>query len=163
VQAVTRVEVHDGGLTIELRPEAMLDPAALEGRRERAIPLRIAAAVESRGAETKLVVFGGEARSSADPALIKAIARGYAWFEELATGRATTIAQIAGREGVTDRYVSSLLRLAFLPPELVQACVAADSTELSAAALIGCDVIPIFWKAFTEENRKGSRPSLPAG
>src|SRR3712207_1695785 len=78
--------------------------------------------------------------------LIKAIARGYAWFEELATGRATTIAEIAGREAVTDRYVSSLLRLAFLPPELVEASLAGQ-TEYSAAALIGSNEVPMVWDA----------------
>jgi site-specific DNA recombinase len=107
----------------------------------------VVAALERRGPEIKLVVSGADPRSSADPALIKALGRGYAWFEELATGRATTIAEIAGREGVTDRYVSSLLRVAFLPPELVEACLAGKPTELSAAALIGSDAIPNVWEA----------------
>ena len=43
-----------------------------------------------------------------DPALIKAIARGHTWFEEIATGQATSITEIARREQVSDRYVSCL-------------------------------------------------------
>ena len=55
------------------------------------IELTEAVAFKRRGVETKLVLPGlAQPSHSArcDPALIKAIARGRAWFEELATGRA---------------------------------------------------------------------------
>jgi hypothetical protein len=51
------------------------------------------------------------------------VARGHVCFEELATGQAETIAEIAAREKVTDRYVSSLLEFVFLPPVFVDACL----------------------------------------
>ena len=40
-----------------------------------------------------------------DPALVKAVVRGRRWFEDLASGRAESIAQIAQAEGVSARYV----------------------------------------------------------
>jgi hypothetical protein len=54
-------------------------------------PIELTAAVgfKRRGVETKLILPGmaqQKDRSRCDPALIKAIARGSAWFEELATG-----------------------------------------------------------------------------
>jgi hypothetical protein len=71
-----------------------------------------------------IVVAGREVGASADPSLMKAIARGHVWFEQLASGGAATVTEIAQREKVTDRYVSSLLKLAFLSPELIQAALA---------------------------------------
>lgn len=40
------------------------------------------------------------------------------------SGWADSVSEIARREGVTPRYVSRLLELAFLPPKLVEAILA---------------------------------------
>ena len=53
--------------------------------------------------------------------LLKAIARAHQWFEELVSGRATSLAAIASRQGVTDPYIARLIRLAFLAPKIVEA------------------------------------------
>ena len=45
-------------------------------------------------------------------ALVKAVARGHVRFEELTSGRAASITEIAERERVSDRFVSILLNLA---------------------------------------------------
>src|SRR5713101_2959290 len=54
-----------------------------------------------------------------DASLIAAIARGTCWFEELTSGRASSISDIASRENVTDSYVSRLLNLALLSPTII--------------------------------------------
>ena len=38
-------------------------------------------------------------RSRCDPTLIKAVARGRAWFEELAAGRTRSLRELAERDG----------------------------------------------------------------
>jgi hypothetical protein len=38
-----------------------------------------------------------------DPVLIKAIARGRAWFEELASGRTRSLQELASRDGISRR------------------------------------------------------------
>ena len=68
-----------------------------------------------------IVIASASDRSAkADPALVKALARGFAWFEEMATGGADTVTAIAKRERVTDRYVSRLVELAFIDPRIIQ-------------------------------------------
>src|SRR6202162_4527743 len=47
-------------------------------------------------------------------------ARAHRWFDELSTGKAKSLAQIATREGLGVRYVGRLVRLAFLAPEIVE-------------------------------------------
>jgi site-specific DNA recombinase len=93
----------------------------------------------------KIVVPGREIAGMADPALLKAIARGHAWFEELATGRATTISQLAAREKVTDRYVSSLINLAFLAPALVESRLRRVPGGVSAKILVNDLDLPMIW------------------
>jgi hypothetical protein len=44
-------------------------------------------------------------RHVVDPALLKAVARSRAWFEELASGQVRSLADVARREKVTRRYV----------------------------------------------------------
>ncbi len=77
---------------------------------------------------------------------MKAIARGHVWFEQLASGEVATIAEVARRENVNDRYVSSLLKLAFLSPEVVQAAMTGRVPQgLSAKRLtLDCD-LPLLW------------------
>jgi site-specific DNA recombinase len=60
-----------------------------------------------------------DAKREPDPALVKAVASCHAWFDDLVTERAKSVNEIAAREGLTPRYVSRLLDLAFLPPTLV--------------------------------------------
>ncbi len=66
----------------------------------------------------KLVVTQPSQKSE-DASLIAAIARGTSWFEELTSGKASSISSIASRESVTDSYVSRLLNLALLSPAIV--------------------------------------------
>jgi site-specific DNA recombinase len=66
----------------------------------------------------KLVVTQPSQKNE-DASLIAAIARGTSWFEELTSGKASSISDIATREKVTDSYVSRLLNLALLSPTIV--------------------------------------------
>jgi site-specific DNA recombinase len=66
----------------------------------------------------KLVVTQ-PSQTNEDAPLIAAIARGTCWFEELTSGKASSISSIASRENVTDSYISRLLNLALLSPTIV--------------------------------------------
>jgi len=84
-------------------------------------------------------------RSRCDPALIRAIARGRTWFEELATGRARSL-----RDDITRRYIRRLVGLAFLSPQLVEAILQGrQSGELTPTRLSQLD-LPLDW---TEQHR----------
>ena len=83
--------------------------------------------------------------SRCDPTLLKANARGRAWFEELAAGRARSLRELAERDGITRRYVRRLGDLAFLSPELVEATLQGrQPVELTAKRLAELD-LPLDW------------------
>lgn len=54
-----------------------------------------------------------------DPHVLRAIARAWSWRRQLETGAASTIQDIAAAEKVSDRFVSRMMRLAYLSPEVL--------------------------------------------
>ena len=108
-----------------------------------AVELTATAAFTRRGAETKLVLPGlaQQHSSTCDPALLKAIARGRAWFEELVSGRARSLQELAKRDGISRRYIRRLVGLAFLSPQMVEAILQGrQSVELTATRLTELDL-----------------------
>ena len=55
-----------------------------------------------------------------DPHVLKAIAKAWSWRRKLERGEAATIRDVADSEGVSDRYVGQMLRLAYLAPKLLE-------------------------------------------
>ena len=63
-------------------------------------------------------------RARVDSALLKALARGFRWRKLLETGDFTTIEEIAEAEKINSSYVSRVLRMTLLAPEIVEAVLA---------------------------------------
>jgi site-specific DNA recombinase len=156
-QFVEKIIVDEKRLTIKVRRSALLGgdvlSSASEAASDSAVELTAAAGFTRRGAETKLVLPGlaqQDRSSRCDPALIKAIARRRAWFEQLAIGRAQSLNELAKREGFSRRHIRRLLNLAFLSPQLVEAILQGRrSVEFTATRLTGLD-LPLAW---TEQHK----------
>ena len=56
-----------------------------------------------------------------DSALVKALARAFRWKRMLESGEFTTIAELAEREGIASSYMTRVLRMTLLAPEVVEA------------------------------------------
>ena len=69
---------------------------------------------------------------------MKAIARASIWFEQLTTGKSQSMAEIAVRENITDNYVSNLIHLAWLSPDIVDRVLGGDpaATAVARAAML---------------------------
>ena len=156
-ELVEKIIVDEETIIIKLQRGALLDrdvpsSASADGC-DNAIELTATVAFKRCGVETKLVLPGLEQQnhsSRCDPALIKAIARGRAWFDELATGRARSLQELAKRDGISRRYIRRLVDLAFLSPELVEAILQGrQPVELTATRLTELD-LPLDW---TEQHK----------
>jgi hypothetical protein len=55
-----------------------------------------------------------------DPHVLRAIARAWNWRRQLEAGAASNIQDIAATEKVSDRFVSRIMRLAYLSPEVLE-------------------------------------------
>ena len=77
-----------------------------------------------------------------DPHVLKAIARAWGWRRKLESGQVATIQDIADSEGISDRYVGRMLRLAYLAPAVLEKMLiarvppAVSVKELAAAATL---------------------------
>ncbi len=105
--------------------------------------------LKRRGVELRLIV-GDRDRSAAtvDLPLLKAVARAHRWFDEISTGKASSLAEIAAREGLAVRYVGRLIRLAFLAPDIVESIVEGrQPTSLTAEAVTRHIELPLEWRS----------------
>jgi DNA invertase Pin-like site-specific DNA recombinase len=85
--------------------------------------VRVPATLRTWGGAKQLIGAEGRAveRREPDRALLRAIARAKRWETQLATGERAGADDIAANEGVESRYVDKLLKLAWLPPDTVEA------------------------------------------
>ena len=67
---------------------------------------------------------GPSQRERPDSALLKALARGFRWQKMLREGDYQTLEEIADAENINPSYVSRLLRMTLLAPEIVEAILA---------------------------------------
>jgi site-specific DNA recombinase len=126
---VTRIIVRTDSIDIELRQQT-LAPAP---------PLATGAAVASTTTVISLpwtahafpsvkgVLHQPEAKPTLKQetrdAILLAIAKTRAWFDDLVSGRVQSFAEIAEREGKVERHIRILTPLAFVPPRTLAAII----------------------------------------
>jgi hypothetical protein len=118
---VASARIEPGRLSVTLCSEALaarlgVPPAQIN---RDALSLVGEFTLRRRGVEARLVLANTPA--ALDRTLVKTVALGWAWFEEIKTG--ATMQSIADREGITQRRVAHLVDLAFLAPDIVRSIV----------------------------------------
>jgi site-specific DNA recombinase len=113
-----------------------------------------------RGVEMGLVL-NGTGNSAPDAALIKAVARGHVWFEELVTGHYTSVRELCRSEKVDESTVAKLLRLAFLSPTIVKQILEGNQPpETTRDKLIAWGSWPMRWEEQDEKFGNGAATEL---
>jgi hypothetical protein len=93
----------------------------------RSVTVRVPISIRTRGGRKLVLAPDGQTVTAApicrhiDNAMVKAIARGFRWREMLENGKYSTIREIAESEKINESYVSRVLRLTLLAPEIVEA------------------------------------------
>lgn len=82
------------------------------------VPFRI---VKRGGRKEMQLPKGAVQPRRTDNRLVKATARAFRWKRMLDSGEFATIAELAAREGITLSYLTRLLRMTLLAPDLVAA------------------------------------------
>ena len=148
-ELIDRIELHDDGIRVTLKIQVPCSRAGVRTSSilvlSRFVPLKM----KRRGVETRIVIAAGnEPPRKIDPALLKAVARARVWFDELASGRVRSLAEVARNEGILKRYVERLSRLAFVAPAIVEAiCQGQQPAELSTQTLLNRIDLPLKWSA----------------
>ena len=147
---VERVELKRDGMQITLNLRALLPTELVsDGGGSLWMTRVVRMQMKRRGVETRVVIPGeAVAVSRSDPALLRALSRGFQWFGELALGRVASTKQIAAPEGLSHSYVRHLVPLGLLAPKLMEAiCAGQQSVTTSAERLKDHARLPIEWDA----------------
>jgi hypothetical protein len=103
------------------------------------VPFRIV----RRGGRKETQLPEGTARSQrTDNTLVKALARAFRWKRMLESGEFATIAELAEREGIATSYMTRVLRLALLAPDIVEAILdGKQGPELTLAQMLNSSTV----------------------
>lgn len=94
------------------------------------IPFRL---VKRGGRKEMQLPDGAMPSRGTDSTLVKALARAFRWKQILESGEFTTIRELAEREGVTPSFLTRILRLTLLAPEIVTTVL--DGTQFADLTL----------------------------
>jgi hypothetical protein len=118
--------------------------------------VRIPMHFHRRGGRKRIVAPDGSdivptSKPQPDSTLVKALARAWRWQKLLDDGVYSSISEIADAEGIGKSYVSRIVRLAMLAPDIVEAILAvrmdqAPMLERLERPLVKSEICWEFWR-----------------
>ena len=109
--------------------------------------MTVPVALKRCGMAMRLIVNapGGEKRKP-DPTLIALLVKAQDWFSRLSSGKVNSIRAIAQAEQVVGSYITRVIYLAFLAPDIVEAIMAGKQPPtLTAQKLLQSVPLPMHW------------------
>jgi hypothetical protein len=103
------------------------------------IPFRVA----KRGGRKEVRLPPSANNRSPDHTLIKAVARAYRWRQILEDGDMGTIAELAEREKIAPSYLTRVMRLTLLAPDIIEAILDGNPPSIGLSELL--DPITPVW------------------
>jgi len=152
---VQEVVVRQDGLLVRLRlnglnslvAEIQGDGPAEAGRDGQTVDIRVPMEFKRRGGRKEIILpADAESEPKVQPnrPLVLALARAYRWQQMMESGEVPGLEAIAAQQGVDRAYVSRILGLATLAPDLTQAALKGDEPgNLSLAKLH--QSLPLRW------------------
>lgn len=152
LQAVIhRIELKSGSISIDVSRAALvrlLQIKMLEGQNEdrNVLTLKIDIKLQRKGVEAKLVIAGATKVRQPDPDLCRLIATARNWFDQLASGDAGSVKEIAECEEIFDTEITRILPLAFLAPSIIENILNGRQPEtLTVKSLKRINPLPTDW------------------
>lgn len=113
------------------------------------IPFRL---VKRGGRKEMQLPDGASCQRKMDNTLIKALARAFRWKRMLESGEFTTIAELAEREGIAPSYMTRVMRLTLLAPDIVETILdGKQGPELTLARVL--EPLPVEWNLQQQASR----------
>jgi site-specific DNA recombinase len=128
-----RVLVHDDGVELQVRRGVLLKLVLGQHREIQAggsedsslghITLQVEAQLKRCGGEVRFLLppDSAHAKPHPVPSLVRAVARAHDWLAQILRGDVSNQRAIAAATGLDERYIGSILPLAFLAPDLTEA------------------------------------------
>jgi len=122
------------------------------------ITLHVPFRVVKRGGRKEMQMPDGVAQPRrTDNTLVKALARAFRWKRMLESSEFATIAELAEREGIAPSYMTRVLRLTLLAPDIVEAILdGTQGPEVTLARLM--EPLSLEWAAQGSSLRQAELP-----
>ena len=119
----------------------------LDGAASTALHIIIPSHLMRCGKQVKLVLGADDTKApEPHPKLVEMILQARRWFAELSSGTKPSMAEIALIAGVDRTYVSRLITLAFLAPDLVERIITGNhAATLTPERLRKACPLPLHW------------------
>jgi hypothetical protein len=109
------------------------------------VPFRV---VKRSGRKEMRLPEGATQPQRTESTLVKALARAFRWKRMLESGEFATIAELAEREGIAPSYMTRVLRLTLLAPDIVDAILdGRQGPEVTLARVL--EPFPVEWSVQT--------------
>jgi DNA invertase Pin-like site-specific DNA recombinase len=140
---IQRVELRQDGIRLTLSLASLVGSEM--GSNVVTIVRDIPMQMKRRGIEMRLVI-GGNGPDRVDQTLLKTIVRAHKWFNDLISGKVQNMTEIASQEGIDKSYVSRVMTLAFLAPDIIESIIAGrQPADLSVEKLTRRIELPLDW------------------
>jgi hypothetical protein len=162
LSVVERISIRSDAIDLEVHPSRLKavihhddvnhtdhSNAVLREVNEPTHSLRIKTRLKRCGGEIRLVLLGEDDQErlpKPDPGLIRAIAKAHAWANQLISGEMANITEIAKQNGTSRSRAGSIITLAFLAPDIVEAILdGRQPPEVNLELLTSETGIPPSW------------------
>jgi site-specific DNA recombinase len=156
---LSRVDIEPDRVEIKMRRRSLVEllhaqsidltnqGGKSDNESEDILTLTVKARLQRVGREMRMLVENSDDRTSADPGLLRIIARAHDIHARLMQSSDLTLHAIASQEHVIAGYISRLLRLASLAPDIVTAIISGKNPpQLTAKKLTRLALrIPVDW------------------
>lgn len=105
------------------------------------VPFRL---VKRGGRKEMQLPEGASTPRRPDDALVKALARAFRWKRMLESSEYATVAELAEREGIAPSYMTRVLRLTLLAPDIVEAILDGKQGPLVTLVRV-MEPFPVEW------------------
>jgi site-specific DNA recombinase len=127
--------------------EIVIQRGSAEPEAKDVLVLKVPARLQRVGREMKMLVENSHDQTKADPGLLRIIARAHDLQERVMQNNGLTLHAIASQEHVTPGYISRLLRLPSMAPDIITAIVnGKNPPQLTAKKLMRLALeLPVDW------------------
>jgi len=142
---IKQVRVGSDRISIELRPSAL---GGEQGSEHPAVVIEMPMQMKRCGQAVRFIVQSPSLLQTGtpDPKLIALLARAHDWFGRLSSGTDVEVSSIAAASGFSASYVTRVMYLAFLAPDIVRRIVKGDHPpDLGTDRLMRSVPLPLSW------------------
>jgi len=142
------VQVDASSITITIDRKALSEELGIPDHAdpEKCITITLLAELRRLGKEKRLIIAAHAPASNQDVNLIKAIVRANMWFAMLRDREVKSISDLAKKERVSRTYLSRLVPLALLAPDITETILEGrQPVDLSTERLFSLMPLPLSW------------------